>query len=62
MDHVQYQRAILNLYRAHSRLLQEYAECMRRDDIFEVKRKLLLQMREIEKDIETLQQKRPVLK
>jgi len=43
------------LYKEYATKMMEYAESRERDDIFEVKRKIIAKMREIEKEIKTLE-------
>jgi len=43
------------LYKEYTAKMMEYAESRERDDIFEVKRKIIAKMREIEKEIKTLE-------
>jgi len=43
------------LYKEYAAKMMEYAESRERDDIFEVKRKIIAKMREIEKEIKTLE-------
>jgi hypothetical protein len=62
MEHEEYKKAMLNLYREHSRIMQEYAASGREDETFEVKRKLLQRMRNIEKEIEKLQKEQTIFK
>ena len=45
------QKTITKLRMEYSDLMQEYAECNRRDDILEVKKRILKRMRAIEKEI-----------
>jgi len=45
------QKAVTKLRREYSDLIHEYDECVKRDDIFEIKRKILKRIRAIEQDI-----------
>ena len=42
------------LYAELARVMREYAESIKRDDVFEIKRKLLSRVREVEKEIHDL--------
>ena len=48
------QKAITRLRMEYSDLMQEYVECVRRDDIFEIKRKVIKRIRQIEEEIDQL--------
>ena len=43
------------LHKEYTAKMMEYAESKERDDIFEVKRKIITKMREIEKEIKALE-------
>jgi len=47
-------QAIDDLYAELARVMIDYAECVKRDDFFEIKRKLLGRLRQIEKEIQEL--------
>jgi hypothetical protein len=55
MNQTAKQIAIVNLYREHSYLMQQYSDCVRRDDILQVKRPILKRMKDVEKEIKRLE-------
>jgi hypothetical protein len=56
MSTVETRQVITKLYMELSDAMCEYSECVKRDDFFEIKRKLLGRIRVIEKQINDLNQ------
>ena len=54
MEKSEIQQAVEKLYIELTDVMKEYRECIKRDDFFEIKRKLLSRIRLIEKDIRDL--------
>ena len=54
MDDANNQKAITKLRMEYADLMQENVECDKRDDIFEIKRKVLKRIREVEHEIDQL--------
>jgi len=50
----QIQQTVTDLAKELSDLIQQYEDCVRRDDFFEIKRKILAQIRDIERQIDIL--------
>jgi hypothetical protein len=54
MESSERKQATETLYAELARLMTEYAESIKRDDFFEIKRKLLGRIRQVEKEIHDL--------
>jgi len=54
MESSERKQATEMLYAELARVMREYAESIKRDDVFEIKRKLLSRVRQVEKEIHDL--------
>ena len=57
MESSERKQATEALYAELACVMNEYAESIKRDDVFEIKRKLLSRVREVEKEIHDLDMK-----
>ena len=55
MNVIESQRTLANLFRERAWLMQEYRDCIKRDNIFAIKNKILERIRDIEDDIKKLE-------